>query len=65
MKKVDDFVGAEDDLKLVGVIPEGNIFKAYSAGIAKSGRKNTATARPALREKRPPRRRSQSARQRW
>ena len=33
MKKVEDFVGAEDDLKLVGVIPEGNIFKAYSAGI--------------------------------
>ena len=41
MKKVEDFVGesvpvvsAEDHLKLVGVIPEGNIFKAYSDGIA-------------------------------
>lgn len=40
MKKVEDFVGesvpvvsAEDHLKLVGVIPEGNIFKAYSDGI--------------------------------
>jgi hypothetical protein len=33
MKKVEDFVGAEDDLKLVGVIPESNIFKAYSDGI--------------------------------
>ena len=42
MKKVEDFVGesvpvvsAEDHLKLVGVIPEGNIFKAYSDGIGK------------------------------
>ena len=26
-------VSAEDHLKLVGVIPEGNIFKAYSDGI--------------------------------
>ena len=41
MKKVENFVGesvpvvsAEDHLKLVGVIPEGNIFKAYSDGIA-------------------------------
>ena len=40
MKKVEDFVGesipvvsAEDHLKLVGVIPEGNIFKAYSDAI--------------------------------
>ena len=40
MKKVEDFVGesvpvvsAKDHLKLVGVIPEGNIFKAYSDGI--------------------------------
>ena len=40
MKKVEDFVGesvpvvsAEDYLKLVGVIPEGNIFKAYSDAI--------------------------------
>ena len=40
MKKGEDFVGesvpvvsAEDHLKLVGVIPEGNIFKAYSDGI--------------------------------
>ena len=40
MKKVEDFVGesvpvvsAEDHLKLVGVIPEGNIFKVYSDGI--------------------------------
>ena len=40
MKKVEDFVGesvpvvsAEDHLKPVGVIPEGNIFKAYSDGI--------------------------------
>ena len=42
MKKVEDFVGesvpvvsAEDHLKLVGVIPEGNIFNAYSDGIGK------------------------------
>ena len=41
MKKVGDFVGesvpvvsAEDHLKLVCVIPEGNIFKAYSDAIA-------------------------------
>jgi len=40
MKKVEDFVGesvpvvsAKDHLKLVGVIPEGNIFKAYSDAI--------------------------------
>ena len=40
MKKVEDFVGesvpvvsAEDHLKLVCVIPEGNIFKAYSDAI--------------------------------
>jgi CIC family chloride channel protein len=40
MKKVEDFVGesvpvvsAEDHLKLVGVIPESNIFKAYSDAI--------------------------------
>ena len=40
MKKVEDFVGesvpvvsAENHLKLVGVIPEGNIFKAYSDAI--------------------------------
>ncbi|MDP7048312.1 MAG: chloride channel protein [Verrucomicrobiota bacterium] len=41
MKKVEDFVGesvpvvsAKDHLKLVGVIPEGNIFKAYSDAIS-------------------------------
>ena len=40
MKKVEDFVGesvpvvsAKDHLKLVGVIPEGSIFKAYSDAI--------------------------------
>ena len=40
MKKVEDFVGesvpevsAKDQLKLVGVIPEGSIFKAYSDAI--------------------------------
>ena len=40
MKKVEDFVGesvpvvsAKDHIKLVGVIPEGNIFKAYSDAI--------------------------------
>lgn len=40
MKKVEDFVGesvpefnAKDQLKLVGVIPEGSIFKAYSDSI--------------------------------
>jgi len=40
MKKVEEFVGesvpvvsARDHLKLVGVIPEGNIFKAYSDAI--------------------------------
>jgi len=40
MKKVEDFIGesvpvvnARDHLKLVGVIPEGTIFKAYSDAI--------------------------------